>query len=41
MTVEEIAEATGKTPRGVRTTITRRNLECADYKAKARKEAAA
>jgi hypothetical protein len=39
MTVNEIAEATGKTPRGVRTIITRRGLVCADYKAK--KKAAA
>lgn len=41
MTVAEIAEAAGKTPRGVRTIITRRGLVCADYKAKAKKEAAA
>jgi len=41
MTVNEIAEAAGKTPRGVRTIITRRGLVCADYKAKAKKEAAA
>jgi len=34
MTVAEIAEVTGKTPRGVRTIITRRGLVCADYKAK-------
>lgn len=34
MTVEEIAEKTGKTARGIRTIITRRGLECADYKAK-------
>jgi hypothetical protein len=34
MTVDEIAEATGKTARGIRTIITRRGLECADYKAK-------
>ena len=34
MTVEQIAEATGKTPRGVRTIITRRGLVCSDYKAK-------
>jgi len=40
MTVAEIAEATGKSPRGVRTIITRRGLVCADYKAKAKKEAA-
>ena len=40
MTVNEIAEASGKTPRGVRTIITRRGYECADYKAKAKKEAA-
>lgn len=34
MTVAEIAEATGKTERGIRTIITRRNLVCKDYKAK-------
>lgn len=34
LTVEEIAEKTGKSPRGIRTIITRRGLECADYKAK-------
>lgn len=34
MTVAEIAEATGKTVRGIKTIITRRGLECADYKAK-------
>lgn len=39
LTVAEIAEKTGKTPRGIRTIITRRGLECADYKAK--KKAAA
>jgi hypothetical protein len=40
MTVAEIAEAIGKTPRGVKTMITHRGLECADYKAKKKKEAA-
>jgi len=40
MTVNEIAEATGKTARGVRTIITRRGLACADYKAKVKKDAA-
>jgi transposase len=39
MTVAEIAEKTGKTPRGVRTIITRRQLACADYKAKNKKAA--
>lgn len=34
MTVNEIAEAAGKTPRGVRTIITRRQYEASDYKAK-------
>lgn len=34
MTVNEIAEATGKTPRGVRTIITRRGKSAKDYKAK-------
>lgn len=33
-TVAELAEASGKTPRGVRTIITRRGYEAADYKAK-------
>lgn len=40
MTVEQIAKATGKSERGVRTMITRRGLVCKDYKAKAKKEAA-
>lgn len=31
MTVEQIAEATGKTVRGVKTTLTRRQLAVADY----------
>jgi hypothetical protein len=39
-TVEEIAEKTGKTVRGIKTTITRRGLECKNYKAKAKKVAA-
>lgn len=39
LTVAEIAEKTGKTVRGIKTIITRRGLECADYKAK--KKAAA
>jgi len=34
LTVAEIAEKTGKTVRGIKTIITRRGLECADYKAK-------
>ena len=46
MTVEEIAEAIEKTPRGVRTMLTRRGLVAADYdgaarQAKAREAAAA
>lgn len=40
LTVAEIAEKVGKTERGVKTIITRRGLKCADYEAKARKEAA-
>lgn len=32
MTVEAIAEATGKSVRGVRTMLTRRGIDCADYK---------
>jgi transposase len=39
MTVAEIAEASGKTVRGVKTIITRRGLEASDYKAKAKKVA--
>lgn len=31
MTVAEIAESTGKTERGIKTTLTRRELTCADY----------
>lgn len=34
MSVNEIAEAAGKTPRGVRTIITRREYAASDYKAK-------
>jgi hypothetical protein len=34
LTVNEIAEASGKSPRGVRTIITRRGYACSDYKAK-------
>lgn len=41
MTVAEIAEAAGKTVRGVKTIITRRDYVASDYKAKAKKEAAA
>jgi len=40
MTVAEIAEASGKTVRGVKTIITRRGLVAADYKAKVKKVAA-
>lgn len=38
MTVEEIATAIGKTPRGVKTMLTRRGIDVADYKGKERKE---
>ena len=38
MTVEEIAEQIGKTVRGVKTMLTRRGLQCADYNGAARKE---
>jgi len=34
MTVAELAEGSGKSPRGVRTIITRRELEAKDYKGK-------
>ena len=40
MTVAEIAKAIDKTERGVKTMITYRQLECADYKAKPKKDAA-
>jgi hypothetical protein len=39
MTVVEIAEATGKTPRGIKTTLTRRGLTAADYDGAAKKAA--
>ena len=38
MTVEEIADEIGKTVRGVKTMLTRRGLQCADYNGAARKE---
>ena len=38
MTVEDIAENIGKTVRGVKTMLTRRGLQCADYNGAARKE---
>lgn len=38
MTVEDIATAIAKTPRGVRTMLTRRGLDCANYKGVAKKE---
>ena len=41
MTVEEIADAIGKTARGVKTMLTRRGLVAADYDGAARKEKAA
>jgi len=41
MTVTEIAEASGKTARGVKTIITRRQYKAADYNAKTPKAAAA
>ena len=41
MTVEEIAEAIGKTPRGVKTMLTRRGVTAADYDGAAKKEKAA
>lgn len=40
-TVEEIAKAIDKTPRGVKTMLTRRGIKCADYDGAARKEKAA
>jgi len=41
MTVEAIAEAIDKTPRGVKTMLTRRGLVCQDYNGAAKKEKAA
>jgi len=41
MTVDEIAEAISKTPRGVKTMLTRRGLVASDYDGAARKEKAA
>ena len=38
MTVEEIADQIGKTVRGVKTMLTRRGLQCADYNGAAKKE---
>jgi hypothetical protein len=40
MTVAEIAAATDKTDRGVRTMLTRRGINCADYKGQDKKEKA-
>lgn len=34
LTVEQLSEGSGKTPRGVRTILTRRGYDAADYKAK-------
>jgi len=41
MTVEEIADAIGKTPRGVKTMLTRRGLTASDYDGEARAAKAA
>ena len=41
MTVEEIADAIGKTVRGVKTMLTRRGISANDYDGRARKEKAA
>lgn len=40
MTVAEIAETLNKTERGIRTTLTRRGLSCADYDGVAKREKA-
>lgn len=40
MTVAEIATSTGKTERGIRTTLTRRGINAADYSGVAKKEKA-
>lgn len=41
MTVADIAEATGKTERGIKTTLTRRGINCADYNGADKKAKAA
>lgn len=38
LTVAQIAEATGRTERGIKTMLTRRSIACADYQPKAKKE---
>ena len=38
MSVEDIADEIGKTVRGVKTMLTRRGLQCADFNGAARKE---
>lgn len=40
MTVAEIAAAVDKTPRGIKTTLTRRGIDCADHKGAVKKEKA-
>lgn len=40
MTVAEIAVAVDKTERGIKTMLTRRGIDCADYKGKTKKEKA-
>lgn len=40
LTVEQIAETIGKTPRGVRTMLTRRGISCQDYDGASKKEKA-
>lgn len=40
MTVKEIAESADKTERGIKTLLTRRGLDCADYKGSSKKEKA-
>lgn len=38
MTVEEIAEATGKSVRGIKSTLSRRGIDCANYNGASRRE---
>ena len=38
MTIEQIVEATGRTERGIKSTLSRRGLDCVDYKGAARRE---
>jgi hypothetical protein len=38
MSVQSIADEIGKTPRGVKTMLTRRGIQCSDYNGAAKKD---